>query len=268
GASVVVAARTREQIEAVAASLRDAGRTAYAIPCDVTDPDAVERLAREAVERLGHVDILVNNAGGAGSALLHRLTLEEWNRLFTLNATSAFLCTRAFAPVMVERGWGRIVNIASVAGLMGARYIAAYAAAKHAVVGFTRAAAAELAASGVTVNAVQTHASSDRSSRRARRRLVAHGLSRFRVPAAASRASTASARISPSVRTVRAPSSAVAPAGSPKYARAPPASSNVCSPSRIAAVSERGTAGSAARMSSRTSSGRSASTMLVSYCPA
>ena len=154
GASVVVAARTREQIEAVAASLRDAGRTAYAIPCDVTDPDAVERLAREAVERLGHVDILVNNAGGAGSAPLHRLTLEDWNRLFTLNATSAFLCTRAFAPAMAERGWGRIVNIASVAGLMGARYIAAYAAAKHAVVGFTRAVAAELAASGVTVNAV------------------------------------------------------------------------------------------------------------------
>jgi NAD(P)-dependent dehydrogenase (short-subunit alcohol dehydrogenase family) len=83
-----------------------------------------------------------------------KLTLEEWNRLFAVNATGTFLCTRAFLPGMLERGRGRIVNVASVAALAGARYIAAYASSKHAVLGFTRCAAAEVAARGVTVNAV------------------------------------------------------------------------------------------------------------------
>jgi len=100
------------------------------------------------------VDILVNNAGTASAAPLHRTTLEEWQRLLTVNATGTFLCTRALLPAMLERGWGRVVNVASIAGLEGAKYISAYCAAKHAVVGFTRALAAETAGSGVTVNAV------------------------------------------------------------------------------------------------------------------
>jgi NAD(P)-dependent dehydrogenase (short-subunit alcohol dehydrogenase family) len=114
----------------------------------------VETLAHEAASRLGPVDILVNNAGTSSSAPLQRLALAEWERLFAVNATGTMLCTQAFLPGMVERGWGRVVNIASVVGLAGGKYTAAYSASKHAVVGFTRSAAAEVAAAGVTVNAV------------------------------------------------------------------------------------------------------------------
>jgi NAD(P)-dependent dehydrogenase (short-subunit alcohol dehydrogenase family) len=154
GVRVVCAARSGDQVDAVAASLRAGGVEAWGVACDVTDEGAVARLMAEAKDRLGGVDILVNNAGSASSSPLHRTTLEEWNRLLAVNATSAFLCTRAVVPEMVERGWGRVVNVASVAGLHGARYIAAYTAAKHAMVGLTRAAAAEVAGRGVTVNAV------------------------------------------------------------------------------------------------------------------
>lgn len=154
GARVVVAARHESEVESVAAELRQAGGQAWATRCDVTDPASIDALARTAVERLGAVDILVNNAGTASAAPLQRTTLEEWQRLLTVNATGTFLCTRALLPAMLERGWGRVVNVASIAGLEGAKYISAYCAAKHAVVGFTRALAAETAGSGVTVNAV------------------------------------------------------------------------------------------------------------------
>ena len=154
GAAVVVAARTRKTIEAVATELNASGGRAWAVSCDVTDPANVEALARAAESHLGHVDILVNNAGVSHSAPLHKITLEDWNRMLTVNATSTFLCTQAFLPGMLERRWGRVVNIASVAGLGGGKYIAAYSASKHAVVGFTRSVAAEVAGTGVTVNAV------------------------------------------------------------------------------------------------------------------
>jgi 3-hydroxybutyrate dehydrogenase len=156
GASVLVAARTREHVDAVAAELRAAGAPAWGAVCDVADPESVQALAAEAADRLGRVDILVNNAGVAGSAPLKRTTLEEWNRMMAVNATGPFLCTRAFLPGMMERRWGRVVNVASVAGLHGARYVAAYTASKHAVVGFTRSVAAEVASGDteVTVNAV------------------------------------------------------------------------------------------------------------------
>ena len=154
GASVLVAARSRHEVEAVAADLRVAGSRAVAATCDVSDPGAVSELARMASKTLGDVDILVNNAGVAFAAPIHRTSLEDWNRLLSVNATSAFLCVQAFLPGMLERQRGRVVNIASTAGLAGDRYISAYAASKHALVGLTRAAAAETAARGVTVNAV------------------------------------------------------------------------------------------------------------------
>ena len=138
---------------------RDAGRLAQQAAllggavtsvCDITDESAVERLAASA----GDVDLLVNNAGAAESAPLERTDLALWQRMLDVNATGAFLLCRAFAPAMVERGRGRIVNVASTAGERGYAYVSAYCAGKHALVGLTRALALELAATSVTVNAV------------------------------------------------------------------------------------------------------------------
>ena len=154
GAAVLLAARTAADVEGLAEELRGGGAEAWGIACDVADPEQVRALAVAARERFGHADVLVNNAGIATSAPLRAITLETWNRVFAVNATGTFLCTQALLPGMLERGWGRVVNVASVAGRTAAAYIAAYAASKHAVVGFTRAVAAEVAASGVTVNAV------------------------------------------------------------------------------------------------------------------
>jgi NAD(P)-dependent dehydrogenase (short-subunit alcohol dehydrogenase family) len=154
GAAVVVAARTRAEIDRVAEALRAMGGTAHAATCDVTSEPSVAELAAFARQTVGAVDILVNNAGVAMAAPLVRTSLADWQRLLDVNATGAFLCSRAFLPSMLDRGWGRIVNIASTAAVSADRYIAAYAASKHALLGLTRAAAAETAASGVTVNAV------------------------------------------------------------------------------------------------------------------
>jgi NAD(P)-dependent dehydrogenase (short-subunit alcohol dehydrogenase family) len=153
GLSVVIAARTRDQIERQAAELTARGHQAKTVVCDVTSEASVEALSREASE-LGPVAVLVNNAGAAGSSPLVRTTLDEWNRLLAVNATGAFLCTRAFLGGMLERKWGRVVNVASTAALRGGKYLAAYAAAKHALLGLTRSAAEEVAGTGVTVNAV------------------------------------------------------------------------------------------------------------------
>jgi len=154
GARVGVAARNMEQVVETAARLRGLGHEVFAFRCDVTLPMEVRDLALSAREALGQVDILVNNAGTATSNPVERISIEEWNHLMAVNATGTFLCTKSVLPAMVERHWGRVVNVASVAGLEGARYISAYTAAKHAVVGFTRAVAEEVAGSGVTVNAV------------------------------------------------------------------------------------------------------------------
>jgi NAD(P)-dependent dehydrogenase (short-subunit alcohol dehydrogenase family) len=104
--------------------------------------------------RFGRMDILVNNAGQAGSAPLGKTDLALWQRMLAVNLTGVFLCTREALPEMTARGAGRIVNVASTAGLVGYAYVAAYCAAKHGVVGLTRAAALDCAKTGVTVNAV------------------------------------------------------------------------------------------------------------------
>ena len=154
GARLVVAARTAGEIEAVATDLRNRGANAHAVVCDVSDPDAIEQLATAARDAFDRVDILINNAGMATAAPLIRTTLDDWNRTFAVNATSAFLCLKAFLPDMLDAGWGRVVNIASTAALSSDRYISAYAASKHALLGLTRSVAAEVAAHGVTVNAI------------------------------------------------------------------------------------------------------------------
>jgi NAD(P)-dependent dehydrogenase (short-subunit alcohol dehydrogenase family) len=117
---------------------------------DVTDEEQVAAF----FERLGRVDVLVNNAGVASGASLARTTLDEWRAHLDVNATGAFLCTRAVVGGMIERGDGRIVTVASIAGLAGTRYTAAYAASKHAAIGLMRVTATEVAGTGVTANAV------------------------------------------------------------------------------------------------------------------
>ena len=154
GADVLCASLTAERAEGIAAELRARDAQAWGVACDVADAGQVRDLVAAAERHLGHVDILVNNAGIAHSAPLVRTEVEDWLRVLAVNATGTFLCTKAFLPGMVSRGWGRIVNVASTAALHGARYITAYAAAKHAVLGITRCTAAEIAAHGVTANAV------------------------------------------------------------------------------------------------------------------
>ncbi|MEW6300424.1 MAG: SDR family NAD(P)-dependent oxidoreductase [Thermodesulfobacteriota bacterium] len=154
GADIAVTARTPAEIDQVAAEVRACGRQAYAAPCDVTDGASVTRMAAAVHERFGRVDLLVNNAGTGRSAPFFKTDLSLWNSLFALNATSVYLVTRAVVKGMVERRYGRVINIVSTAGKIPFRYCTAYVASKHAALGFTRALALELAGSGVTVNAI------------------------------------------------------------------------------------------------------------------
>jgi len=150
---VVVTGGTRGIGRAVVDRFAAAGDQVVALgrdTCDVTDEAAVA----ETFERIGPVDVLVNNAGISSSAPLARTALDDWRAQLDVNATGAFLCTRAALPGMLERGSGRVVTVASTAGLAGARYTAAYTASKHAAVGLMRAVAAEVAGTGVTANAV------------------------------------------------------------------------------------------------------------------
>jgi NAD(P)-dependent dehydrogenase (short-subunit alcohol dehydrogenase family) len=121
---------------------------------DTAHPDSVAAGIERVQANLGRVDVLVNNAGIAESAPVARTDLAFWARHLAVNATGPFLLTRAVLPAMLEHRWGRVVNIGSMASLGGAPYIAAYAASKHALLGLTRAVAAETAGTGVTVNAV------------------------------------------------------------------------------------------------------------------
>jgi len=154
GADAALVARGREGLDAVAREVEARGRRAIPLSCDVTDACAVAAMAVEALLRLDGVEILVNNAGASGAHKLIAHPDELWRAMIAANLTSTYLVTKAFLPAFVERRFGRIVNVASTAAKTGTRYTAAYTAAKHGVLGLTRAAAAELAASGVTVNAV------------------------------------------------------------------------------------------------------------------
>ncbi|HEX7381110.1 MAG TPA: SDR family NAD(P)-dependent oxidoreductase [Nevskiaceae bacterium] len=126
----------------------------HAVAADITSEQQVQAAVADANQRFGRVDILVNNAGMASSAPFLKMDLALWQRMLDVNLTGTMLCTHAVLPAMVEAGWGRIVNIASTAGKVGYAYVTAYVAAKHGVVGLTRALALEMAKKGVTVNAV------------------------------------------------------------------------------------------------------------------
>ena len=154
GYAVAVAARTRAELDDVAAAARRLGVDAVAQVLDVTDAASVTRAVDAVATTLGPVDVLVNNAGIAESAPLLKTDPELWDRHLRVNVTGPYLLTRAVLQGMLARGWGRVINIASLAGLSGAPYVTAYSASKHALVGFTRALAAEVAGRGVTVNAI------------------------------------------------------------------------------------------------------------------
>jgi len=154
GARVTLAGRRAEPLAAVAAELSPA-RVCVAHGFDVTSAAAIAKGLEASRAALGAIDILVNNAGEAQSAPFEKTDLELWSHLIATDLTSVYLVTQAVLPDLKARGVGaRIVNIASTAGLVGYRYVSAYCAAKHGVVGLTRALAAELAKSGITVNAV------------------------------------------------------------------------------------------------------------------
>jgi len=153
-AAVAVLGRNVDALAETEARLRRAGVHAFHTFCDVRDPASVQEAHARVQADLGAATVLVNNAGVAPTAPVLRLSLEDWQRALDVNATAALLCIQAWAPAMCEAGWGRVVNIASMAGLQGGVYLAAYAASKHALVGLTRAAAADLAPKGVTVNAI------------------------------------------------------------------------------------------------------------------
>jgi NAD(P)-dependent dehydrogenase (short-subunit alcohol dehydrogenase family) len=154
GADVAVSARGQAELEQAAGQIRALGRRSLALPCDVTDPTQVERLATAVLDEWGGIDILVNNAGAAGSHKFIDHPDELWHRLLAINLTGTYYVTKAFVPAMVEQNWGRIINIASIASKIGGRYIAAYTASKHGVLGLTRALALELVSSQITVNAI------------------------------------------------------------------------------------------------------------------
>ena len=154
-ATLTLMGRTEPTLAATADVLRSTfGVDAGAAICDVADPDSVARAFESAVRSRGPVHVLVNNAGYATAAPFQETTLKEWRQALDVNLTGTFLCTQRVLPAMIAAGEGRIVNIASTAGLRGYTRVAAYCAAKHGVVGLTRALAAETKRTGVTVNAV------------------------------------------------------------------------------------------------------------------
>ena len=127
---------------------------AIAVRCDLGDASDAERAMREALKALSGVDILVNNAGISKSGLIQDLSLDDWNRLVAVNLTAVYLCTRISVPEMVRQKYGRIVNISSIWGMVGASCEVGYSAVKAGVIGLTKGLARELGPSGITVNCV------------------------------------------------------------------------------------------------------------------
>lgn len=154
GAAVVLAGRSSAPLEQVAQEIRSQGGQALPVTCDVTSNDDVERLMAEALDSFGKIDILVNNAGITRDGLLMRMSEEDWDDVLNTNLKGMFRCTKAVLRPMLKARSGRIINISSVVGLMGNAGQANYAAAKAAVLGFTKSVAREVASRGITVNAV------------------------------------------------------------------------------------------------------------------
>ncbi|MEM5310324.1 SDR family oxidoreductase [Paraburkholderia sp. JHI869] len=144
----------REPCDTLAANIEAAGGRAIALPCDLSEPADVARFAARVLDEAGQVDVLVNNAAFMPMAPLAAITASLWRQIMTVNVDAPFLLAQAFSAGMIERGWGRIVNLASSTVWGPPPGMTAYASSKMAVIGLTRALAAELGAHGVTVNAI------------------------------------------------------------------------------------------------------------------
>jgi NAD(P)-dependent dehydrogenase (short-subunit alcohol dehydrogenase family) len=151
GAKVTVMGRRHDVLDALVAAAPD---QFHAVVADVADATQVTAAFASARNRFGPVQILINNAGQAASAPILKTDEALWQQMLAVNLTGTFLCSQAALPDMLQAGWGRVVNMASTAGLTGYAYVSAYCAAKHGVIGLTRALALEVAKKGITVNAV------------------------------------------------------------------------------------------------------------------
>lgn len=154
GADVVCVSRTEENSAKVAAEVEGIGRRAWAVAVDVSDTAAVDAAAKGILESTGRIDILVNNAGVTRDNLLMRMSEEEWDTVIDTNLKGAFNFTKALTRPFIKQRSGRIINIASVIGLIGNAGQSNYAASKAALIGFTKSIAKELATRGITVNAI------------------------------------------------------------------------------------------------------------------
>jgi NAD(P)-dependent dehydrogenase (short-subunit alcohol dehydrogenase family) len=154
GAAVAVVARTESEVHGVVREIRALGGQGIALTADVTSREHVEASVATTERALGSIDVLVNNAGYSTLGRFHEIDPDDWWRVIEVNVRGVYWFCRATVPKMLEKDWGRIVNISSVAGKTGMPYGSAYCSAKHAVLGITRALALEVAQTGVTVNAV------------------------------------------------------------------------------------------------------------------
>jgi NAD(P)-dependent dehydrogenase (short-subunit alcohol dehydrogenase family) len=151
GARLAICSRSEGDVKLAAKSL---GKGVFAAGCDATHEAQVRDFVEKTAKQFGRIDILVNNAGDAVSAPLEKTKLELWNEMISMNLTSVFLFSREVYPIMRKQGDGRIINIGSIAGKIGGKYIAAYSASKHGVIGFTKSLAMEGAEHGIKVNAI------------------------------------------------------------------------------------------------------------------
>lgn len=154
GARVCIADLAHDRAEVLAAELRDAGAAAIGCGCDVAQRSEVDAMVAAARKQFGPIDILVNNAGVTRPAMLHKMTLSQWDEVLAVHLTGSFHCLQAVVPQMIDRRRGRIVNVTSTAGVLGTIGQINYSAAKAGIVGVTLSAAKELARHGITVNAI------------------------------------------------------------------------------------------------------------------
>lgn len=154
GAKIAISARSSDQLDEVVKEITDIGGDAIALPADVANEEDVHEIVEETMRKFGRIDILVNNAGILHPGPIVSVDSEEWRRVIEVNLLGTFYCSKAVTPILISRGWGRIINISSRSGKIGHPFMTAYCASKHGVVGFTKALAEELTPFNITVNAI------------------------------------------------------------------------------------------------------------------